>query len=96
MCDAGAGLLAFWLEPQQRHASRFFLIALPLNGAKLQSQASALTFFGVSITMLHSFGPPATQLALAVICVGTMALALVDGLRKQPVPVKCRSEHTEP
>jgi hypothetical protein len=68
-------------------------ISLPRNGAKLKFQASALTIFGFFITIPNSFGPPATQLALAVICVGTMVLALIEGqLHPQPVPVKAGSK----
>jgi hypothetical protein len=56
-------------------------------------KASALTLFGVFATIPNSFGPPATQLAMAAICVGTMVLALIGGLhRKQPDPVKIRSK----
>jgi hypothetical protein len=58
---------------------------------------SALTLFGVFMTIPNSFGPPATQLALAVICVGTMVLALIEGLHHgQLKPVKIKSEDAKP
>ena len=76
-----------------RHASGFCLVSLPLNGAKLMFKSSARTLFGVFATIPNSFGPPATQLAMAAICVGTMVLALIGGLHhSQLEPVKIRSE----
>jgi hypothetical protein len=78
---------------EQRYASGFSIISLPLNGAKLKFQASALTVFGVFITIPNSFGPPATQLALAVICIGSIALALIESQRRQqPEPARLRSK----
>jgi hypothetical protein len=78
---------------EQRYVSSFSLISLPLNGPKLKFQVSALTLLGMFMTIPSSFGPPATQLALVAICLGTMALALIERLRRtQPEPVKCRSE----
>ena len=62
----------------------------------MKFQASALTVFGFFITIPNSFGPPATQLALAVICVGTMVLTLIDRqLHPQPVPVEPGSKDAE-
>ena len=83
----------FFEGGDKRHASSFSLISLPLNGAELMLKAFALTLFGAFTTIPNSFGPPATQLALAAICIGTMVLSLIDGLHhRQLEPAKIRSE----
>ena len=66
--------------------------SLPLNGAKVPFQGSALTIFGVFITVPNAFGPPLVQLSLAVICVGALAFALIGAQHhNDPVPVKRQS-----
>ena len=83
-------------EPKENHGTYLALLEywLPLTGAKMKFQASALTVFGVILTIPNSFGPPAVQVALALICVVTVALALIGGQRdNQQEPAKQRSEN---
>lgn len=60
----------------------------------MQLQPSVLLVFGVFTKIPNSnlFGPPAVQLAFAVICVAAIALALIGDQRHKRKPTKRKSE----